>query len=221
MSDSLGPHELQHARLPCPSLSPTESAMLSNHFILCRHLLLLPSIFPSIRAFSSESALCIRWPRFWSFSFSISPSNKYSGWISFRMNLGLDLRFDLLAVQWTLLKSFLHIRVQKHQVFSAQPFLWSQLSHLYMTTGKSRVLTIQAYASKVISLLFNTLPRFVVNFLSKSKCLLISRLQSLSAVRHKKIKSVTASTFSPSICHKVMGPNVMLGFQMLRVKPAF
>ena len=137
------------------------------------------------------------------------------------MNLGLDLRFDLLAVQWTLLKSFLHIRVQKHQVFSAQPFLWSQLSHLYMTTGKSRVLTIQAYASKVISLLFNTLPRFVVNFLSKSKCLLISRLQSLSAVRHKKIKSVTASTFSPSICHKVMGPNVMLGFQMLRVKPAF
>ena len=92
-----------------------------------------------------------------------------------------------------------------------------------MTTGKSRVLTIQAFVGKVISLLFNTLPRFVVAFLSKSKCLLISRLQSLSSVRleHKKIKSVTASTFSPSICHKVMGPNVMLGFQMLCVKPAF
>ena len=129
MSDSLGPHELQHARIPCPSLSPTELVMLSNHFILCHALLLMPSIFPSIRVFSSESALCIRWPKFWSFSFSISPSNEYSGLISFRMDLGLDFRFDFLAVQWTLLKSFLHTRVQKHQVFSAQPSLWSN-SHI-------------------------------------------------------------------------------------------
>ena len=137
--------------------------------------------------------------------------------ISFRIDW-----FDLLTVQGTL-TSLLQHHSLKASLLQRSAFFMVQLSHLYMTTGKSRVLTIQAFVGKVISLLFNTLPRFVVAFLSKSKCLLISRLQSLSSVRleHKKIKSVTASTFSPSICHKVMGPNVMLGFQMLCVKPAF
>ena len=111
----------------------------------------------------------------------------------------------------------------KASTLQRSAFFMVQLSHLYMTAGKSIVLTIQTFVDKVISLFFNTLPKFVVAFLSKSKCLLISWLQSLSAVilEHKKIKSVTASTFSPSICHKVIGLNVMLGFQMMHVKPAF
>ena len=151
MSEPLGPHELQHARLPCPSPSPgacsgsvsIESVMLSNHLILCRPLLLPPSVFPSLRVFSSESVLRISWPKYGSFNFSISPSSEYSGLISFRMNW-----FDL-AVQGTLKSLFRP--VWKHKFFSAQPSLWSN-SHLRMTTGKTIALTRRTFVSKVMSL---------------------------------------------------------------------
>ena len=177
MSNSLRPHEPQHARLACPSRTPgTCSVMPSNHLTLCRPLLLLPSIFPSIRVFSSESALHIRWPKYWSFSFSISPSNEYSGLISFRIDW-----FDLLVVQGTL-----KILLQHHS--SEASFLWCsaffmvQLLHPYMTAGKTIALTIRTFIVKVISLLFNTLPRFVMAFLPRSKRLLNSWLQSPSTV---------------------------------------
>ena len=134
MSDYLRPHELQHARLPCSSLMSIKSVMPSNHLILCRHLLLLPLIFPSIRVFSTESVLCIRWPKFWSFSFSISPSNEYSGLISFRMDW-----LDLLAVQGTL-KSLQH-HSSKASTVQGSTFFTVQLSHPYMTTGKTIALT--------------------------------------------------------------------------------
>ena len=175
-----------------------ELVMPSNHLILCHHLLLLPSIFPSIRVFSNESALHIRWPKYWSFSCSISPSNEYSGLISFRIDW-----FDLLAIQGTL-RVFSSTTIQKHQFFGAQPSLCVQLSHPYMTTEKTIALTRQTFVSKMMSLLFQMLSRFVIAFLPKSKRLLISWLPSPSTVilEPKKIKSVTASTFSPSICHK-------------------
>ena len=177
-----------------------ESVMLSDHLILCHPLLLLPSIFPSIKVFSNESALFIRWPKYWSFSFSISPSNEYSGLISFRIDC-----LDLLAVQGTL-KSLLQHHSSKASILWCSAFFMVQLSHPYMTTGKTIALTICTFVSKVISLLFNMLFRFVIAFLSRSKRLLISWLQSPSAViwEPKKIKSVTISTFSPSICHEVM-----------------
>ena len=146
-----------------------KSVMPSNHCVFCHPLLLLPSTFPSSRVFSSESVLCIRWPKYWSFSFSISPSNEYSELISFRSDW-----FDLLAVQGTL-QSLLQHTVQKHQFFGAQPSLWSN-SHPYMTAGKTIALTRQAFVSKVISLLFNILSMFVISFLPRSKCLLISHL---------------------------------------------
>ena len=130
------------------------SVMPSNRVILCHHLLLLPSVFPSIRVFFNESVLCIRWPKYWSFSFSISPSNEYSGLIFFRMDW-LDLR----AVQGTL-KVFSNTTVQKHQFFSTPPSLWSN-SHPYVTTGKTIALTIQAFAGNAMSLLFNMLSGFV------------------------------------------------------------
>ena len=189
--------------------------MPSNHLILCHPLLLLPSIFPSIRVFSNESALCIRWPKYWSFSFSISPSNEHSGLISFRIDW-----LDLLAVQGTL-KSLLQHHSSKASIIRRSAFFIVQLSHPYMTTGKIKALTRQTFVGKVMSLLFNMLSRLVITFLPRSKCLLISWLQSPSAVilEPPKIKSVTVSTVSPSICHEVMGPDAMiLVFWILSLK---
>ena len=173
--------------------------MPSNHLILCHPLLLLPLVFPRIRVFSNESTVCIRWPKFWSFSFSISPSNEYSGLISFRMDW-----LDLLAVQGTL-KNLLQHHSSKASILWHSVFFMIQLSHPYMTTGKTR----QTFFSKVMSLLFNMLSKFVIVFLLRSRCLLISWLQSPSAVilEPKKIKSFTISIVSPSICHEVMGPD--------------
>ena len=145
-----------------------ELVMPSNHLILCHLLLLLPLIFPSIRAFSNESALRIRRPKYWSFSFSISPSNEYSGLISFRID-----RLDLFAVQGTL-KSLLQHHSSKASILQRSAFFTVQLSHPYMTTGKTIALTRRTFVGKVMSLLFNTLCRLVTAFLPRSKCLLIS-----------------------------------------------
>ena len=192
--------------------------MPSNHLILCCPLFLLPSIFPSIKVFSNESVLCIRWPKYWSFSFSISPSNEYSGLISFRMDW-----LDLLAVQGTL-KSLLQHHSSKASILWRSAFFTVQLSHPYMTTGKTIALTRWTIVGKVIALLLNTLSRLVITFLPRSKRLLISWLQSPSAVilEPQKIKSDIVSTVSPSICHEVMGPDAMiLVFWMLSFKPTF
>ena len=180
--------------------------MSSNHLILCRPLLFPPSIFPSIRVFSNESALHVRWPKYWCFSFSISPSNEYSGLISFRMD-----RLDLLAVQGTL-KSLLQHHSSKTSILLCSAFFLVQLSHPYMTTGKTIALTRQTFVDKVMSLFFNILSRLVMTFLPRSKHLLISWLQSPSAVilEPRKIKSLTVSTVSPSICHEVMGLDAMI-----------
>ena len=153
-----------------------ESVMPSNYLILCRSLLLLLSIFPSIRVFSNESALCIRWPKYWGFSFSISPSNEHPGQISFRMDW-----LDLLAVQETL-KRLLQHHSSKASILWPSAFFIVQLSHSYMNTGKTIALTRQTLVSKVMSLLFNMLSRLVIAFLPRSKHLLISWLQSPSAV---------------------------------------
>ena len=187
-------------------LMSIESVMPSNHLILCHPLLFLPSIFPSIRVFSNESALHIRWPKYWSFSFSISPSNEYSGLISFRMDW-----LDLLAVQGTLKSLFQH-HSSKASILWCSAFFIAQLSHPYMTTGKTTALTRWTFVGKVMSLLFNMLSRLVIAFLPRTKCLLISWLQSPSAVilEPKKIKPVTVCIVSPSICHEVMGPDAMI-----------
>ena len=153
-----------------------ESVMPSKQLILSHPLLLSPSIFPSIRIFSNESVLRIRWPKYWSFSFSISPSNEHSGLISFRMDW-----LDLLAVQGTL-KSLLQHHSSKASILQHSAFFTVQLSHLYMTTGKTIALTIWTFVGKVMSLLFNMLSRLVITFLPRSKRLLISWLQSPSAV---------------------------------------
>ena len=145
--------------------------MSSNHCILCCPLLLLPSIFPSIRGFSKESVLRIRWPKYWSFNFSISPSNEYSGLISFRID-----QFDLLAVQGTL-KSLLQHHSSKASILWHSAFFMVQISSLYMTTGKTIALTVWTFVGRVMSLLFNMLPRLVIAFLPRSKHLLISWLQ--------------------------------------------
>ena len=150
--------------------------MPSNYLILCRPLLLLPSIFPSIRVFSNESVLHIRWPKYWSFSFSISPINEYSGLISFRVNW-----LDLLAVQGTL-KSLLQYHSSKSSIIQLSAFFIVQLSHPYMTTGEIIALTRWTFSGKVMSLLFNMLPRLVTAFLPRSKHLLIPWLESPSAV---------------------------------------
>ena len=178
-----------------------ESVIPSNHLNLCRPLLLLPSIFPSIRVFSNESVLCIRWPKYWSFSFSIIPSKEYPGLISFRMDW-----LDLLAVQGTV-KSLLQHHSSKASILWHSAFFTVQLSHPYMTTGKTIALTRWTFVSKVMPLLLNMLSRLVITFLSRSKRLLISWLQSPSAVilEPRKIKSDTVSTVSPSISHEVMG----------------
>ena len=190
MSDSLRPHEPQHTRPPCPLPTPgklmsTESVMPSSHLILCGPLLLLPSIFPSIRVFSNESVLHIRWSKYRSFSFSLSPSNEHPGLISFRMDW-----LDLLAVQGTL-KSLLQHHSSKATLRHSAFFI-VQLSHPYMTTRKTIALTIQTFVSKVMSLLFNMLSRLVMAFLPRNKHLLISWLQSPSSVilEPPKIKSL-------------------------------
>ena len=149
-------------------LMSIESVMPSNHLILCRPLLLQHSIFPSIRVFSNESVFCIRWPKYWSFSFSISPSNEYSGLIYFTTDW-----FDLLAVQGTL-KSLLQYHSSKTSILWHSAFFIVQLSHPYMTTGKTKALIRQMFVVKVMSLLFNMLSRLVIAFLPKSKCLLIN-----------------------------------------------
>ena len=158
-----------------PKLMPIELVMPSSHLTLCCPLLLLPSIFTSIRIFSNESVLRIRWPKYWSFSFSISPSNEHSGLISFTMDW-----LGLLAVQGTL-KSLKH-HSSKASIHWCSAFFIVQLSHPYMTTGKTIALTSQTFVGKVMSLLFNMLSRFVITFLPRSKRLLISWLQSPSAV---------------------------------------
>ena len=174
--------------------------MSSNQLLLCHPLLLLPSIFPNSRVFSSELALRIRWPKYWKVSFGISPSNEYSGLISFRIDW-----FDLLAVQGTLKTPLQHHSLKASIRHSAFFIVW--LSHPYITTGKTIALTIWTLVSKVMPQLFNTLSRFDIAFLPRSKHLLISWLQSLSTVilKPRKIESVTASNFPPSICQEVMG----------------
>ena len=184
VADSLRPHGLQHASLPCPFLSPwacSSSYPLRGwccpiNLILCRLLLLLPSIFPSIRVFYSESALCNRWPKYWSFNFNISSSNEYSGLISFRVDW-----FGLLAVQG-ILKSLLQYHNLKASILRHSTFFIVQLSHPYVTTGKTKALTLRTFVGKVMSLLFNMLSRFIIAFLPKNKHLLISWLQPPSAV---------------------------------------
>ena len=212
MSDSLQLHGLQQPGFPVHHQLPEFTQIhvhwvndAIQHLILCRPLLLPPSIFPNIRVFSNESALCIRWPKYCSFSFSISPSNEYSGLISFRMNW-----LDLLAVQGTL-KSLLQHHSSKISILQHSAFFKVQLSHPYMTAGKTITLTRWTLVGKVISLVFNMLSRLVKTFLPRSKHLLISWLQSPSAVilEPPKIKYVTVSTVFPSIRHEVIGP-VML-----------
>ena len=180
--------------------------MPSNHLILCRPLLLLSSVFPSIRVFSSKSLLHIRWPKYWSFSFNISPSNDYSGLIFFKMDW-----LDLLALQGTL-KSLLQHHSSKASILWCSAFFLVQLSHPYMTIGKTIALTRWTFVGKVMSLLLNMLSRLVITFLPRSKGLLISWLQSPSTVILKppKIKSATVSIVSPSICHEVMGLDAMI-----------
>ena len=179
MSDSLQPHEPQHAWLSITNsrsslrLTSMESVMpsshlISSHLILCRPLFLLPPIVPSIRVFSNESALHIRWPKDWSFRFNISPSNEHPGLISFRMDW-----LDLLAVQGTL-KSFLQHHSSKASILRHSAFFIVQLSHPYTTTGKTIALTRRIFVDKVLSLLFNMLSRLVITFLPRSKHLLIS-----------------------------------------------
>ena len=178
--------------------------MPSSHLILSHPLLFLASIFLSIRVFSSLSVLCIRWPKYWRFSFKISPSS--DGPISFRIG-----GFDHLAVQGTL-KSLLQHHSSKASILQRSASFMLQLSHPYITTGKTIALTRWTSVGKMTSLLLNTLSRLVIAFLPRSKRLLISWVQSPSTVilETKKIKSVTAYTFSPSICHKVMRPDVTI-----------
>ena len=175
-------------------LMSIESVMPSNHLILCHPLLLLPSIFPSIRVFSNESMLLMRWPKYWSFSFSINSSNDYSGLISFRMDW-----LDLLAVQVTL-KSLLQPHSSKASILWHLVFFMVQLSHAYVTTGKTIALTMQTFVGKVMPLLFITLSRFVIAF-PRSKCLSLSWMQSPSAVifEPKKIKSLSLFPLFPHL----------------------
>ena len=177
--------------------------MISNHLILCCPLLLLPSIFPSIRGFSSESVLHIRWSKYWSFSFSISPSSEYSGLISFRIDSPCCPRDSPASSPAPQFESI---------ILQHSAFFMVQLSHPYTTTEKTIALTRWTFVGNVMSLLFNMLSRLVITFLPRSKRLLISWLQSPSAVilEPKKIKSDTVSMVSSSICHEVMGPDAMI-----------
>ena len=185
--------------------------MPSNHLTLCHPLLLLPSTFPRIRVFSNESVLCIRWPKDWSFSFSISPSNVYAGLISFRIDW-----FDIFAVQGTP-RNFIQYHSSKASIFQHSAFFMVQLSHWCMTIGKTINLMGWTFLGKP-SLLFNMLSRLITS-LPESKCLLILWLQSSCAVilEPKKIKSVIISIVSPSICHEVMAPDATI-FVFLNVE---
>ena len=180
-----------------------KSVMPSSHLILCRPLLLLPPIPPSIRVFSNESTLRMSWPKYWSFSFSITPSNEHPGLVSFRMNW-----LGLLAVQGTF-RSLPQHHSSKASILQSSTFFTVQLSHQYMTTGKTIALTRWTFVVKVISLLFNMLLRFVITFLPRSKRLLISWLQSPSAVVLEPQK-INSDTVSPSISHEVMGLDAMI-----------
>ena len=181
--------------------------MSSSHFILCRPLLLLPPVFPSITVLTNESALHMRWPKYWSFSFSTSPSNEHPGLISFRMDW-----LDLLAVQGTL-KSLLEYHRSKASIFRHSAFFTVQLSHPYMTTGKTTALTRWTFVGKVMSLLFSMLSRLIITFLPRSKRLLILWLQSPSAViLEPKNKVSHCFHCFPSICHEEMGPSMILVF---------
>ena len=212
MSDSLRHHGPQHTRLPCPSPTP---GVYSNslhrvsdaiqNFILCSPLVLLPLIFPSIRDFSNESALHVRWPKYWSFSFSISPCNECSGLFPLRFDW-----LDLLAVQ-EILKSLLQHHSSKTSILLRSVFFLVQLSHPYMTTGKTRVLTRWNFVGK-LTLIFNMLSRLVIAFLPQSKHVLILCLESPSAVilEPPKINSVPFSIVSSSIHHEVMGLDAMI-----------
>ena len=212
MSNNLQPHGLQHTRLPFPSPSPracSNSGPLSRWCLPTISSSFAPfssCLQPSIRVFSNESALRFRWPKYWSFSFSISPSNEYSGFISFKIDW-----FDTLVV-WGTLRSLLQHHSSKSSILWCSAFFMVQLSHTYMTTGKSIALTRWIFVGKIMSLVFNTLSRFVIAFLPRSKHLFFSWLQSPSAVKlePKKIKSDTVSTVSPSICHEVMGLDAMI-----------
>ena len=189
-----------------PEFMSIASVRPSNHFILCPPLLLLPSISPRIKIFSNELAVHSWWPKYWSFFFSISPSDEYSGLISFKID-----RFDLLAVQGTL-KSLLQTHSLKALILWHSAFYLVQLSHPYVITGKTIALTRWTFVGKVMSLLFDMLSRFVIAFLPRSKCLLISWLQSLLAVilKPKKMKYHIIFTFSLSTCHEVIQPDVMI-----------
>ena len=192
--------------------------MLSSHLILCRPLFLLLPIPPIIRVFCNESILCMSWPKYWSFSFSIIPSKEHPGLISFTMDW-----LDLIAVQGTL-KSLLQHHSSKVSILQCSAFFTVQLSHPYMTTGKTIALTRWTFVGKVMSLLLNMLSRLVTTFLSRSKHLLISWLHSPSAVilEPQNIKSDNVSTVSPSISHEVMGPDAMIFvFWMLTFKLTF
>ena len=181
-----------------------ESVTPPNHLVLYHPPLLLPSIFPSIRDFSKELTLCIRGPKYWSFNFSISLSNEYAVFIYFRTDW-----FDLLEVQGTLKILLKHHRL-KTSILRHSAFFVIQISHLYMTTGKTIALTIWTFVCKVMQLLFSILSMFIIAFLPRSKWLLISWLQSLFAVILEKIKSVTVSIFFPSIGHEVMSSRLEL-----------
>jgi len=180
--------------------------MPSSHLILCRPLLLLPPILPSIRVFSNESPLRMRWPKYWSFSFSIIPSKEIPGLISFRMDW-----LDLLAVQGTL-KTLLQHHSSKASILRCSAFFTVQLSHPYMTTGKTIALIRWTFVGKVMSLLLNMLSRLVITFLPRSEILLISWLQSPSTVMqgHHLSQKIKSDTVSPSISHEVMGPDAMI-----------
>ena len=194
-----------------------ESVMPSNHLIFCCPLLLLPSIFPSIRPYSNESVLRIRWPEYWSFSFNISPTNEHPGLISFRMDW-----LDLLAV-WGTLKSLLQHHSSKASILGCSAFFVVQLSHRYMTTERTTALTTWTFVGKVMSLLFNVLFRFLITFLPRSKHLLISWLQSPSCSNFGalKTKSAIISTVSTAICHEVRDQIMILVFWLLSFKPSF
>ena len=212
VSDSLRPHELQHARPPCPSPIPGVHSNSCPSSRWCH-----PAISSSVVPFSScpqslpasesfpKSQLCMRWPKYWSFNFSVIPSNEHPGLISFRMDW-----LDLLAVQGTF-KSLLQHHSSKASILQHSAFFTVQLSHPYVTAGKTIALTRWTFVGKVMCLLFNMLSRLVITFLPRSKRLLISWLQSPSAVvlEPPKIKWDTVSTLSPSICREVMGPDAL------------
>ena len=211
--DSLWPHEPQHARLPCPSPTPgvhPNPCPLSrwSHPTISSSVVPFscPQSFPASGFFSNESTLCIRWPKYWSFSFNIRPSNEHPGLISFRMDW-----LDLPAVQGTL-KSLLQHHSSKASILQRSAFFIVQFSHPHKTTGETIALTRWTFVGKVMYLIFNMPSRLVITFLPRSKHLLISWLQPPSAVilELKKIKSAAISTTSPSICHQVMGPDTMI-----------